>query len=58
MTSADQPAPSDAENADFGEGAADAFSEGTPEGGAPEADPGAPTPIGTAQPPTDERARL
>ena len=52
MTSPNQPAPSDAETGDFGEGAADAFSEGTPEGSAPEADPSAPTPSSAAQPST------
>ncbi len=57
MTSAHQPTPSGPENADFGEGAADAFGEGTPEGGAPEADPAAPMSGSTAQPPSEERAR-
>ena len=57
MTSADQPMPSDAETDEFGAGAADAFPEGTPEGGAPEAQQADVTATGNPIPPSEERGR-
>lgn len=58
MTSPDRPASTGSEDADFGEGAADAFPEATPQGGAPEAQQADVTSTGTADPPSEERARI